>query len=65
MTEVDKHVRALRELLVAENEEYIAEVEEPAATAGARGDLVNQRMHLDAVARMRSTPYPWEERQAS
>ena len=65
MTTVDKHVQALRDLLVAENEEYIAEIEQRAAAAGARGDVVNQRMHLAAVARTRTTPYPWKKRQSS
>jgi hypothetical protein len=60
MTEINKHVQALRDLLVAENEEFIADIERRAAAAGARGDLVNQRMHLADVARMRATPYPWE-----
>ena len=62
MTEINKHVRALRDVLVAENEEYIADIEQRAAAAGARGDLVNQRMHLESVARLRATPYPWEKR---
>jgi hypothetical protein len=62
MTEIDKHVQALRDLLVAENEEYIARIEQRAAAARARGDLVNERMHLEDLARLRATPYPWDKR---
>lgn len=61
MTEIDKHVQALRDLLVAENEEYIARIEQRAAAARARGDLVNERMHIEDLARLRTTPYPWEQ----
>ena len=62
---VDRHVQALRDLLVTEHEERIAEVQRAADEAGALGDLERQRWHLDDVARLKAMPYPWEHNQSA
>jgi len=60
MSTVDRHIQALRDALVAEHEERIAEVQGLADEAAARGDLESQRWHLDQVERLKAMPYPWE-----
>ena len=59
-TRVERHIQALQDLLVAEHEEYVAEVQGYADEAAARGDLVNQRWHLDHIERLKAMPKPWE-----
>ncbi|MGH8573272.1 MAG: hypothetical protein ACREX8_11955 [Gammaproteobacteria bacterium] len=61
MSTVDRHIQALRDLLVAEHTEHIAEVQRRADEAAARGDVANQRWHLDDVERLKAMPYPWEQ----
>ena len=61
MTEIDKYEQALRDILVANHEEYIATIEERADKAAERGDVVNHRWHLDHVAALRAMPYPWQK----
>lgn len=60
MSIVDRHIQALRDALVAEHEERIAEIQGLADEAVARGDLEDQRWHLDHVERLKAMPYPWE-----
>jgi hypothetical protein len=60
MSTVNRHIQALRDALVAEHEERIAEVQGWADEAAARGDLENQRWHLDHVEQLKAMPYPWE-----
>lgn len=62
---VDPHIQALRDLLIAEHEERIAEVQRWADEAGAAGDAWRQRWHLDQVAQLKAMPYPWEQGQAA
>jgi hypothetical protein len=64
MTVVDSHIQALRDALVAEHEQRIAEIVGWADEAAARGDTDNQRRHLAHVERLRAMPYPWERRAA-
>ncbi|MEV4758135.1 hypothetical protein AB0J86_23870 [Micromonospora sp. NPDC049559] len=59
----DPHVQALRDLLVAEHEERIAEIQRWADEAGSRGDVTRQRWHLAHAARLRAMAYPWEQEQ--
>lgn len=59
---VDPHVEALRELLRAEHEGWIAEVQQWANEAAAAGDVERQRRHLAHVERLKAMPYPWETR---
>jgi hypothetical protein len=56
----DPHIQALRDALRTEHEEWIAEVQQWADEAAAKGDTVHQRRHLDHVARLKAMPYPWE-----
>ncbi len=63
-TRVDRHIQALRDLLVADHEEYMAEVQSLADIAAARGDAVTQRWHLDQIERLRAMPIPSEGRTA-
>ena len=60
MSTVDRHVQALRDALVAEHEERIAETQGWADEAAERGDLEGQRWYLDRVERLKAMPYPWE-----
>ena len=59
---LDEHIQALRDLLVAEHEERIAEVQSWADQAAASGDVDRERRHLVHVARLRAMPYPWEKK---
>jgi hypothetical protein len=61
-TRVDRHIQALRDVLIADHEEYIAEVQSLAERAAARGDVATQRWHLDDVERLKAMPFPWEGR---
>lgn len=60
MSTVDQHIQALRDALVAEHTERIAEIQELADAAAARGDVEGQRWHLAHVERLKAMPYPWE-----
>jgi hypothetical protein len=62
---VDPHVQTLRELLQADHEAWIAEVQTWADEAGAAGDVERQRRHLEHVARLKAMPYPWEQPHAA
>jgi hypothetical protein len=61
----DPHIQALRDALRTEHEEWIAEVQQWADEAGAKGDTVRQRRHLDHVARLKAIPYPWAKSDAA
>jgi len=60
MSTVDPHIQVLRDALVAEHAERIAEVQSWADEAAARGDVERQRRHLARVERLRAMRYPWE-----
>ncbi len=62
---VDPQVQALRELLRADHEAWIAEVRQWADEAGAAGDLERQRRHLAHVERLKAMLYPWEQSHAA
>jgi hypothetical protein len=62
---VDPHIQALRDLLVAEHEAHIAEVQRRADDAAARGDEWYRKWHQDDVDRMRAHAYPWEAEPAA
>jgi hypothetical protein len=57
---VDPQVQALRDLLRADHEAWIAEVQGWADQAAAAGDTVRQRRHQAHVERLKAMPYPWE-----
>ena len=61
----EEHIQALRDLLRAEHERCVGEVQRWADEAGALGDVERQRRHLAHVARLRAIPYPWERAQAA
>jgi hypothetical protein len=63
--DVDQHIQALRDLLVADHEERIAEVQQWADEAGAAGDTERQRRYLAQVADLKAMTYPWEKRPAA
>jgi hypothetical protein len=65
MSRVERHIQALRDLLVADHEAWIAEVQEWADRAAAHGDIERQRRHLAHVEQLKAMPYPWERRAAS
>jgi hypothetical protein len=60
MNRVDLHIQALRDLLVADHEAWIAEIQGWADEAAAHGDVERQRRHLAHVERLKAMPYPWE-----
>ncbi len=62
---VDPHIQALRDLLRADHEAWIAEIQTWADEAAAAGDVRRQQRHLDHVARLRAMLYPWEESHAA
>ena len=62
---VDPQIQALRDLLRADHEAWIAEVQGWADEAKAAGDVARHRRHLDHVARLKAMPYPWESTQAA
>jgi hypothetical protein len=62
---VDPHVQALRELLRADHEAWIAEVQQWADDAASAGDVERQRRHLAHVDRLKAMPYPWERQAAA
>jgi hypothetical protein len=62
---VDPHVQVLRDLLRAEHEAWIAEIQGWADEAAAAGDAQRHRRHLDHVQRLKAMPYPWERQPAA
>jgi hypothetical protein len=60
---VDPHVQALRDLLVADHRERIAEVQRWADEAAAAGDVERQQRHLAHLTRLQDMSYPWEHKQ--
>lgn len=62
---VDPQVQALRDLLRADHEAWVAEIRAWADEAAAAGDLERQRRHLAHVARLRAMRYPWEHSSAA
>jgi hypothetical protein len=60
MAIADPHIEALRNALVAEHEERIAEIQGWADEAAARGDSEGQRRHLAHVQRLKAMRYPWD-----
>ena len=62
---VDPHVQALHDLLRADHEAWIAEVQQWADEAGEAGDLQRQRRHLAHVERLKAMAYPWEQPHAA
>jgi hypothetical protein len=65
MTTVDPHIEALRNALVAEHEERIAEVQAWADEAAAQGDEDSARRYRARVARLPAMRYPWEDTHAA
>jgi hypothetical protein len=63
-TKVDPHIQALRDALVAEHEEHIADVQKRADEAAARGDEWYRKWHQDDVDRLKAMRYPWDTEQA-
>jgi hypothetical protein len=61
----EEHMQALNDLLRAEHERSVAEVQRWADEAGAEGDIERQGRHLALAERLRAIPYPWERRKAA
>jgi hypothetical protein len=61
VSNIEKHIQALREFMVADHEEWIAEVQGWADRAAVHGDREAERRHLAHVARLKAMPYPWEK----
>ncbi len=61
MTEVDPYVQALRDLLVADHEARIAEVQRWADEGAAEGNEWSHRLNLEHVAALKAMRYPWEQ----
>jgi hypothetical protein len=65
-TPVDSHIQALRDLLVADLEESIAQAQARADAAAARGDEFYRKWHQDEADRLRAKPpFPWQMVEAS
>jgi len=61
MTEqVDPHVQALRDLLVADHRAAIARAQKDVVEAAARGDEWYRKWHQEEVDRLRAIRFPWE-----
>jgi hypothetical protein len=56
----DRHIQALHDALVAEHQDRIAEVQQWAEEAKARGDHDGYRRNMEQVERLRAMPYPGE-----
>lgn len=63
--QVDPQVRALRELLRADHEAWIAEVQQWNDEAEAAGDVERLRRHRAHVERLKAMPYPWDQPDAA
>ncbi len=61
MSTPDTYLQALRDLLVADHEECIAEAQRWADEAAAEGNAWSHRLNLDRVARLKAMTYPWEQ----
>ena len=61
---IDETVATMRSALVAEHERHIAEAQERADEAAARGDEWYRKWHQDDADRLRAMPYPWEHEAA-
>jgi len=61
----EEHVRALRDLLRTDHEEWIAEVQGWADAAAAAGDVLGQRQDQAYADRLRAMTYPWERTRAA
>ncbi|GEM_PF-2736527 len=59
--DVDQHIQALRDLLVEHHETYIAEIQQRADDAAARGDEWYRKWHQDHVERLMAMTYPLGE----
>ena len=53
-------ILALRDLIRAEHEAWIADERRWADEAEADGDLPRMRRHREVAVRLRAMPYPWE-----
>jgi hypothetical protein len=62
---VDEHMQVLRDLLQADHEAWIAEIQGWADAAEAAGDVTRHRRHTAHVARLKAMPYPWEQPQVA
>lgn len=62
---VDPQVQALRDLLRADHEAWIAEVQDWADQAAAAGDIERERRHRAHVQRLKEMAYPWEPSHAA
>jgi hypothetical protein len=60
MTQVDPQVQALRDLLVADHEATIADIQRRADEAATRGDEWRRKWHQDDVERLRAIRFPWD-----
>jgi hypothetical protein len=61
MTDVDPHIQALRDALMAEHEAHIAEVQRRVDHAAARGSEWFRQWHQDDLDRLKAMRYPWEK----
>jgi len=57
---VDPHIQALRDLLIADHEATIADIQRRADEAAALGDEWRRNWHQDDVDRLRAIRFPWE-----
>jgi hypothetical protein len=57
---LDEHIQALRNALVAEHEAHIVDVQARADGAAARGDDWHRKFHQDQVEELRAMTYPWD-----
>jgi hypothetical protein len=55
--DVDPHIQALRDALIADHEQRIAEEQRAADEAS---DDWYRKWHQDHAAALRAMPYPWE-----
>jgi hypothetical protein len=57
--QVDPHIQALRDALVAEHEETVARAQKRADEAAARGDEWYRKWHQGLADRLKAMRYPW------
>ena len=65
MGTADRHIQALRDALVAEHQDRIAEVQQWADEAKARGDQDGYQRNVEQVERLKAMSYPWEKSAAA
>jgi hypothetical protein len=63
--DVNKHIQALRDALLAERADSLADLQEEADQAAARGDEWGRRFYQDFADQVRAIPIPWEREQAA